>query len=145
MSDERRKRRYAEDAEYRERLNADRRARYAARKSELNARRRREYATLSQAQRRALSLGRRRRQLLERYGISLEQYEAILARQGGACAICREPARGTLAVDHCHATGEVRGLLCFKCNVVLGLCEDDPGITLAAIAYLEADDPLFDG
>src|SRR5438094_9480440 len=56
--------------------------------------------------------------LKRKFGISLEQYEEMLAKQGGVCAICgAPPPEGTsLHVDHDHETGEVRGLLCFPCN-----------------------------
>lgn len=71
------------------------------------------------------------------YGISLADYDVMLAQQGGACAICKISG-AKLCVDHCHATGKVRGLLCAKCNSALGFCNDDPNHFLAAIAYLQA-------
>lgn len=56
-------------------------------------------------------------QLKRRYGITLEQYNALLEQQGGACAICqRVPKAGRLHVDHDHKTKVVRGLLCYRCN-----------------------------
>lgn len=57
-----------------------------------------------------------------RYGISLEEYEAMVERQGGACAICGSVRK--LAIDHCHETGRVRGLLCYPCNIKLSGMED---------------------
>lgn len=81
---------------------------------------------------------RKRRYVLRLYGISLETYEAVLAAQGGVCAICREqPDDRALAVDHDHETGAVRGLLCGLCNMSLGRVES-PGWLDAARAYLEA-------
>jgi len=51
------------------------------------------------------------------YGISIEQYEEMLDKQNGLCAICKTPPQTKrLAVDHDHDTGEVRGLLCHRCN-----------------------------
>lgn len=63
---------------------------------------------------------------LKKYGLSEEDYERLLAEQGGVCAICEEPPSGRwkrLAVDHDHETGEVRGLLCITCNTLLGRLE----------------------
>jgi hypothetical protein len=78
--------------------------------------------------------------LLRKYGISLIEYDALLAAQGGRCAICgrERPTRGDqmLQVDHCHRTGKVRGLLCSPCNSVLGFLEDNPLTLRAAMAYL---------
>jgi hypothetical protein len=71
------------------------------------------------------------------YGISMADYEAMFERQGGACAICKRTGV-TLCVDHCHLTGEVRGLLCSQCNSAIGFCSDDPAVLLAAAAYLQA-------
>lgn len=67
-------------------------------------------------------------QLLKRlapYGITPEQYRKILAAQGGVCAICRTPPtkKRTFAVDHCHASGRVRAVLCNVCNTQLGAYE----------------------
>ena len=75
------------------------------------------------------------------YGIDLAQHDAMLASQAGCCAICRRaPAPGKrLSVDHCHATGLVRGLLCggLSCNHRLGLIRDDAEWALAAARYLQ--------
>ena len=83
--------------------------------------------------------------LKQKYGISLAEYNDILEQQGGVCAICSKPERmrhgksgklAPLAVDHCHATGKVRGLLCFSCNVALGKFGDDKNILKKALDYL---------
>lgn len=71
-------------------------------------------------------VGKRRDEHLRRlYGISQAKYEEMLDAQGGVCAICEEPPNGgkALAVDHCHETGVVRGLLCSGCNGSLGWYE----------------------
>lgn len=67
--------------------------------------------------------------LKSRYGITLEDYEALLAKQNGVCAICEQPCKTgeRLSVDHNHATGVVRGLLCRGCNFRLGQIEK-PGL-----------------
>jgi hypothetical protein len=72
-----------------------------------------------------------------KYGISLAEFEAMNERQRGQCAICgTTPTRRRLNVDHCHATGEVRGLLCDVCNLVIGQLEDSPEILKRAVEYL---------
>lgn len=78
--------------------------------------------------------GSRHYHLLARYGVSAEQVEAMIAAQGGACAICGRP--DPEHVDHCHETGLVRGVLCFNCNGGLGQFGDDIERLHAAIAYL---------
>lgn len=77
------------------------------------------------------------------YGLSREQYQMMHDAQDGKCAICKEPEttiiRGrqlTLAVDHCHATGAIRGLLCSACNPAIGAFRDRIDLLEAAIAYL---------
>jgi hypothetical protein len=66
----------------------------------------------------------RRHLLKRRYGITLEEYDALFVRQSGTCALCqRPPQRRRLAVDHDHETGEIRGLLCVTCNSMLGHLE----------------------
>ncbi len=62
--------------------------------------------------------------LWRQYGITLAQYDEMLTRQGGTCAICKKPPKvKRLHVDHCHSTGRVRGLLCGSCNGRLGWLE----------------------
>jgi len=62
-----------------------------------------------------------------RYGITLDDYEVMLVRQNGVCAICGSDKAGKkgqhFAVDHCHATGRIRGLLCARCNIAAGFYE----------------------
>ena len=132
-SNEKRRKRYAEDRDHRERCNAQHRAYYAAHKEEINERKRRK----SWAER----LSDRWRRVLRSYGLSMEQYEALLAKQGGVCAICAKPPAEPPVVDHCHGTGKVRGLLCRNCNSGLGLFGDDHGLLAAAIAYLKKGVP----
>lgn len=81
-----------------------------------------------------------------RRGVTGLAYDRMLADQGGACAICLQPewrlnprsgVLHTLAVDHDHATGAVRGLLCNRCNIVLGHAKDDRDLLRGMIAYLE--------
>lgn len=73
------------------------------------------------------------------YGIKPEEFSALLDRQGGLCAICRADeagGKGGWHVDHDHATGKIRGLLCQNCNLMLGNAKDDPARLQAAITYL---------
>ena len=71
--------------------------------------------------------------------MTLLEYELRLARQNGACAICKKtPKRRLLCVDHCHVTGKVRGLLCKKCNSGLGFYDDDAKRMQAGVDYLTA-------
>lgn len=73
-----------------------------------------------------------------RYGITVEEYNEKSAAQEHRCAICgsRCVTGRRLAVDHCHVTGAIRGLLCANCNTGLGKFKDDPWILKAAIDYL---------
>lgn len=72
--------------------------------------------------------------LKSRYDLSVDQYAELLLMQGGACAVCRIVVE-KLHVDHCHNTGQVRGLLCHKCNIRLGGWDDIDWRT-RAIHYL---------
>jgi len=76
------------------------------------------------------------------YGISQEDFDAMLTAQGGKCAICGTAEwRGRHNrphVDHCHATKAFRGILCDFCNRGLGIFEDDPARLRAAANYLES-------
>jgi hypothetical protein len=83
------------------------------------------------------------RQRLKRLGITREQYNALLIKQDGCCAICKLPESRLkagrvkrLTIDHDHATGHVRGLLCHLCNCGIGCFRDSPELLQAVIAYL---------
>ena len=89
----------------------------------------------------------RAKRLMDNYKLTIKQYEQILAHQGGVCFICRqsEPVKGRrLSVDHDHITGEVRGLLCSRCNPLLGKLErafrryglhKTAGLSVAMVVY----------
>lgn len=81
----------------------------------------------------------RRYRLKWRYGATLEQYDTLLQAQGGSCAVCKGlSSKGSkLAVDHCHSTGAVRGLLCDNCNRAIGLLGDSADVLRRAADYLE--------
>lgn len=139
-------------------------ARWRAKHREANAARRREYRRLNRekldaakrkwerdnpervAAARAVASVRRKqnalsRDLVWRYGITIDDYFALLVVQGNRCAICpSESGDGDgsrLFLDHCHATGRVRGLLCNRCNSALGYMRDDPSLLRRAANYLE--------
>lgn len=71
-----------------------------------------------------------------RYGITRERYAEMLAQQDGKCAICRDVPRRDLHIDHCHATGAVRGLLCNRCNTGLGQFRDRADFLETARLYV---------
>lgn len=75
--------------------------------------------------------------LRSKFGITEADYQTMAAAQGYVCAICEGAEHGaSLAVDHCHETGVIRGLLCRGCNVSLGCFRDSEAILLRAIEYL---------
>jgi hypothetical protein len=77
--------------------------------------------------------------LRREYGITLDQYNQLLAHQGHACAICRTPVipgKPRLHVDHDHSSGEIRGLLCWPCNKAIAAFRDDVARLQAAAAYV---------
>lgn len=73
------------------------------------------------------------------YGMPVEAYDAMLDSQGGVCACCGGVNRDgkRLAVDHCHDSGHIRGLLCASCNAGIGMFHNDPAKLGMAITYLE--------
>ena len=81
-------------------------------------------------------------ELKKMFGITLKDWERLYEAQGGVCAICKRAQAdvGTrynnLAVDHCHTTGKVRGLLCVNCNRALGMFSDNVDMLKAAVDYL---------
>lgn len=84
---------------------------------------------------------RRNTTLKRLYGITLKEYENMLLKQQGMCAICKTTDPGgagkKFVVDHCHASDKIRALLCTKCNCAIGLLNEDPKIFDAAKKYLE--------
>jgi hypothetical protein len=79
-----------------------------------------------------------------RYGMSHEDYDRIWLEQGGRCPICesdlvkdhKKTVRGRARIDHCHATGKVRGILCNECNLAIGFFKEDTTAINRAAAYL---------
>ena len=76
------------------------------------------------------------------YNITIEDYEAMLGKQGGVCAICggtetKSSQQENFSVDHCHTTGVIRGLLCNNCNRGLGLLGDTIESLTKALEYLK--------
>jgi Recombination endonuclease VII len=138
---ERHRRRMESDPDYRERYREAQRRYRAAHKAQRAERRRFKRRNDPVYRERQLELERfwrRRMYFREVYGITLEDYDIMLARQNGACAICSRIPDKRLAVDHCHTSGKVRGLLCAKCNSGLAFYEDNPRYLLAAVSYLQA-------
>lgn len=79
----------------------------------------------------------RRRKFRKMYGLTIEQAESILAQQGGVCAICGAVPK-PWQMDHDHASGAMRGVLCRPCNSLLGMARDDTAVLLRAVSYLSA-------
>ena len=91
--------------------------------------------------------GWRERHLKRKYGISIEQYNKMFYEQGGKCKICgcmknKNKRQYFMNVDHCHETGKVRGILCSKCNIILGGANDDVSILYKAIEYIKNEGQL---
>lgn len=85
--------------------------------------------------------------LKTKYGITLAEYDDRIRKQGGVCAVCKEmestvdPRTGViraLAVDHCHKSGKIRGLLCDRCNRAAGFLRDRADVAIELAAYLSA-------
>lgn len=78
---------------------------------------------------------------LRKYGVTPEQFQQLLDGQQGRCAICSAAQPGgrdnAWHLDHNHTTRKVRGVLCHKCNVALGLFGDSAALLRAAVIYLE--------
>lgn len=94
-----------------------------------------------EAQTRHADLNNLRKKMRE-HGATVEEYEAMVAAQGGGCAICgstdpRVKRMKRLYVDHCHGSNKIRGLLCGPCNSLLGFADDSIETLRKAIAYLE--------
>lgn len=88
---------------------------------------------------------RREYNLRAHYGMTIAEFEALMKKQHGRCAICSIEEWATphrFHVDHNHRTGKVRALLCQKCNVAVGLCDDDPVRLERAAEYIRQHERL---
>lgn len=99
-------------------------------------------AGLEPARRQKRAERSRRRMLKRKYGLTAEQYNALLQAQHGRCAVCGNSESGRkgdrhFCVDHDHNTGTVRGLLCHSCNQAIGHLQDRPDLCRQAAVYLE--------
>lgn len=86
------------------------------------------------------------RQIIQKYGITRERYDAMLKEQSGVCAICKNPEtkmdyrHGSvkkLSIDHCHKTQKVRGLLCSRCNITIGQIEESVELLRSMEIYIQ--------
>lgn len=78
----------------------------------------------------------RRASLKRNYGLTIEQKQDMIDEQDGKCKICGVPVTMSDCVDHCHKTGNIRGILCQDCNKMLGYAKDNVKILTEAIKYL---------
>lgn len=72
-----------------------------------------------------------------KFKMTVTEYNEMLNKQKGICKICKLACIKKLSIDHCHKTGKVRGLLCFKCNMGLGYFQDNKTLLNSAIKYLK--------
>lgn len=82
-----------------------------------------------------------RSRYLSKYGITLIQYKEMCRKQDNSCAICFGKQKRALSVDHHHASGKVRELLCGSCNALIGLAKESIDILLKAVKYIEKHEP----
>jgi hypothetical protein len=85
-----------------------------------------------------------RKMNLRKYGLSLDDYDAMVTQQQGVCAACGQPETASnqfgvipLSIDHDHETGKIRGLLCMRCNWALGFLGDNPERLRMLLQYME--------
>jgi hypothetical protein len=130
------RKRYAEDPDYRAKIISATNAYAKTHRPQINARLRKRYA--SDPVFRAACSTTRRRVELKKYGLTQEAYDKLLAWQGGACLVCGRPAaKRRLCVDHCHLSDLIRALLCHGCNTAAGSLGDDPVVARRLADFLE--------
>ena len=88
-----------------------------------------------------MTVYKREMHFIKTYGINLKEYQELLDKQGGCCAVCSSSGSGKtsdrLVVDHCHSTGRVRGLLCWPCNIGIGMFKDREDLLVTVTDYLK--------
>jgi hypothetical protein len=84
---------------------------------------------------------RRKKLALKKFGINFDQFDQMLKDHNEVCAVCGNKDRNgrALAVDHCHTTNKIRGLLCTDCNTALGLLKDSKELLTSALKYLDRE------
>jgi hypothetical protein len=80
---------------------------------------------------------RRKYHLRDKFGMTISDYNLLLERQNGKCAICDKIPKLSLVIDHCHETGKIRGLLCQRCNMGLGYFQDNKILLEKATKYIK--------
>lgn len=80
---------------------------------------------------------RKKELITSRRGLTLEEYNLLVEKQEGRCAICKTVPPASLCIDHSHLTGTNRELLCRRCNMGLGYFDDNPEVVATAAAYLQ--------
>lgn len=87
---------------------------------------------------------RRASELKIKFGMTVDQFQEMVRSQKGLCAVCNKPETAVhngiarqLSIDHCHASGGIRDLLCSNCNRGIGYLQDDPHVLRSAVAYIE--------
>jgi recombination endonuclease VII len=140
---ERRRKRYAEDPKFRkQRLAVNNRWR-KRNKEKISAQKKDYWRSLPPEQRARIIARIDDRHIRRVYGLTRDDYADMLASQHGRCRGCLKPFtafKRRLAVDHCHATGAIRGLLCNKCNAGLGCFDDDPDRMIRMADYIVSRD-----
>ncbi len=132
-----------------ERLNKKRRDKVAADRDGHNARKREEYARKTPKQKAASKKYMREYRLKNVFGISADIWQTMFEKQGERCACCgaTEPKGLNWHTDHDHQTGEVRGIICMGCNVMLGRLGDTLEAVVASCtmysAYLKGAEPVY--
>jgi hypothetical protein len=76
------------------------------------------------------------RNSLWKYGVGKKEFEILMTNQDGICPLCLDPLGRKVDIDHNHSTGEVRGLLCHRCNTMIGFVREDISILKRSITYL---------
>ncbi len=137
--------RYEYNKQYWANLSEEKKEVVRARMRATNARDREKYRLKSKAWRDSPEGKRACRsvKLKQAYGITIEQFESMVELQCGKCASCEE--RPAEFVDHCHATGEVRGILCPGCNTGIGMFAEKEAYFLKAVEYLKKANKRIEG
>ena len=130
----------AKEAAHKKQYRQDNRAKISLRQKKYREEHKAEASLYNKQYRQKHKAKARHGNLVRKYGIGLKEYDELFITQEGCCAICgthQTELSRALVVDHNHETGEIRGLLCHKCNLTLGYVNDNIRVLINAIKYLE--------